>query len=263
MAQNRHTTVVMLRSVVNQSFRNRPRVVPDRSPGLRIKRERIVGGRQKHQAAHHYRRNFKPVRVLRMECPLRAKQRRISRSNFLERAVSASRVVAVVGGPVRRHWTHQEMLIPHVNRGGNGSCGFVFGRTEHRCRDRYRPAREQPTCQARTAVRCTITGSECTNLPQSARHLETWIFYTTNLNAKSQGNYSRPNFATACSIDLSLSMWAYMECSLKSISCASCNTCGATPTGTTTTPSASATMKSSGFTGTPSHVTGIFVPANR
>src|SRR5262249_5277369 len=108
-----------------------------------------------------------------------------------------------------------------------------------------------------------IVRTQCANLLQSATHLRNEASYSTNCGAKSQRNYSRPNFATACSIDLSLSICAYMECSLKSISCANCRTLAATATGTTTTPSESATMKSFGFTSTPSHVTAIFEPAKR
>src|SRR5579862_1041732 len=75
--------------------------------------------------------------------------------------------------------------------------------------------------------------------------------------------HNLPNFFTASTIDFSFSMCAYIECSLKSISCAKVRTLAACARGTTTTPSASATTKSFGFTATPSHVTGMFAPANR
>src|SRR5262249_32214448 len=56
--------------------------------------------------------------------------------------------------------------------------------------------------------------------------------------------YSLPNFFTASTMDLSFSMYAYIECSLKSISCAVASTSAALARGTTTTPSESATTMS-------------------
>src|SRR5260221_10060936 len=64
--------------------------------------------------------------------------------------------------------------------------------------------------------------------------------------------HSRPNCFTASTMDLSFSMVAYIECSLKSISCATLRTSPADARGTATTPSASAAMMSPALTATPS-----------
>jgi hypothetical protein len=59
------------------------------------------------------------------------------------------------------------------------------------------------------------------------------------------------------------SMYAYMLCSLKSSCCDNTRTLGAISRGTTTTPSLSAATMSPAFTLTPSHTTGMPVPATR
>src|SRR2546430_14218573 len=93
----------MLRSVVNQPFGDRPRVVPNDAASLRIESIGIVGGGDKHESVENHRRDFQAIRIGRVKDPLRAQLPDILNLDLIEAAEAAAGIIPMVGKPIRPH----------------------------------------------------------------------------------------------------------------------------------------------------------------
>jgi hypothetical protein len=70
--------VGVLRRVIDQPFRNRPRMMPHYSSGTCVERGGIVRGSHEHHSIRHYRSHLKPSRVARMKNPFRVQPHEIA-----------------------------------------------------------------------------------------------------------------------------------------------------------------------------------------
>src|ERR1700733_6707817 len=66
------------RCIVDQSFRNRPRMMPHDSSGACVECRRIIRSSYEHHSIHYQRSDLKPFRIARMKNPLRAQSRNIA-----------------------------------------------------------------------------------------------------------------------------------------------------------------------------------------
>src|SRR5215472_9535061 len=90
----------MTRSVVDQTARDRPRVVPEYLPGLRVEGIGVVRCSNIHHAVYNYGRDLENPGVSTVKDPLGLKMRNILRSYLCETAEAPSSVVAVIRRPV-------------------------------------------------------------------------------------------------------------------------------------------------------------------
>src|SRR5580693_8925326 len=97
---------MMLRSVVDQSFADRPRIVPYAAAGASVHRVHIVRRADKKNPVDCYRCNLKVTRGPHVKGPLRAQLADVSGVNLTQARVAASGIVAIVRRPIstwRRH----------------------------------------------------------------------------------------------------------------------------------------------------------------
>src|SRR5882757_390412 len=76
-----HSPIVVLRSVVDETFCYRARIVPNGSAGASVERVRIVRGGHKHHAPDDHRSYLKIAHVAHMKDPLRFQLADIGRCN--------------------------------------------------------------------------------------------------------------------------------------------------------------------------------------
>src|SRR5215469_17063098 len=126
---NTDTTIVMLRSIVNQTLGDRPRVVPDHSPSPAVESVGIVPGGNEHQTVCDDGSDFEAVRVGRMKYPLSAQFTDVGEVDLVEIAVASSAVVAIVGQPVLVRRLFGQLLRLNVHGDGYGSPAPVLGHT--------------------------------------------------------------------------------------------------------------------------------------
>src|SRR5215472_3758740 len=126
---NTDTTIVMLRSIVNQTLGDRPRVVPDHSPSPAVEGVGIVRGGDKHQTVYNDGSDFEAVRMGRMKYPLSAQLSDVGEVDLVEIAVASSGVVAIVGQPVLVRWLSGQLLRLNVHGDGYGSPALLRGPT--------------------------------------------------------------------------------------------------------------------------------------
>src|SRR5207302_2221774 len=60
-------TADVARSIIYQALTDRPRIVPYRPPGLRIKSENVICRSDKHHSIHDDRRDFQPIGIVSMK----------------------------------------------------------------------------------------------------------------------------------------------------------------------------------------------------
>src|SRR4051812_27438704 len=109
----------MTRSVVDQTTRDRPRVVPEYLAGLRIEGIGIVRCGNVHHSVYNYGRNLEDPYVLTVKDPLGLKLRNILRSNLCEAAEAPSAVVAVIRWPIISHGPRKQLGRLHVDQVAN------------------------------------------------------------------------------------------------------------------------------------------------
>src|SRR5947209_20614725 len=90
----------MTRSIVDQTTRDRTRIVPQDLAGLRVEGIGVVRCRNVHHAVYDYRRDLKDAHISTVKNPLGLKLRNVLRSNLLEATESASGIVAIIRWPV-------------------------------------------------------------------------------------------------------------------------------------------------------------------
>src|ERR1700739_3715387 len=106
----------MTRSVVDQTARDRPRVVPEYLPGLRVKGIGIVRCGNVHHAVYNYGRDLENPGVSTVKYPLGLKMRNILRSDLCETAEAPSSVVAVIRRPVISDNPRNQVGQLHIDR---------------------------------------------------------------------------------------------------------------------------------------------------
>ena len=114
-AQNRHSTIVVLRSVVNQSGRDGIRVVPQHLAGLRVERIGIVRAGNEHDSGQDHRCRFERAYGARMEYPLCHQPARVLRRDLCKMAEALSAVVSVVGDPIFSHALLKQIALLNLN----------------------------------------------------------------------------------------------------------------------------------------------------
>src|SRR5882757_425338 len=85
-----HSPIVVLRSVVDETFRYGARVVPNSSASPRVERVRIVRGGHKHHAPDDHRSYLKIAHVAHMKHPLCFQLADVRRCNFRQTAEATS-----------------------------------------------------------------------------------------------------------------------------------------------------------------------------
>src|SRR5213082_2236966 len=91
--------IVVLRGVVDETFGDRARIMPDGPASSGVQREGIVGGGDKHYPVEDDGSDFEAARIADVENPLRTETLHILRGDFGEGAETAARVITVVGDP--------------------------------------------------------------------------------------------------------------------------------------------------------------------
>ena len=126
--------------IVDQSLRDRPRVMPDHQPSARIQRVGIVGRGHEHDAVRDYGRDLQPVRIAGMEYPLRPQLSDICRIDLRQAAEAAATEVSVVGEPIRSGWRGDQLSGKHVNHHRPGCFRRLVrsrnGQATQQCRER-------------------------------------------------------------------------------------------------------------------------------
>ncbi len=97
-----HAAAVMLRCVIDQTFADRPGVMPHHTAGLRVQSIHIVGSGDDHESVYYHRGDFHIVRSVRVENPLSAQLRDIFYVYLVKATEALPGVVAVVGEPIIR-----------------------------------------------------------------------------------------------------------------------------------------------------------------
>ena len=101
VSPHRDSTGVMARGIVEQPRTHRTRVVPQAPSGLRVDGECVVGRCKVHHSVDDHRSGFEPVGIAGMENPGSPQLGDIFGSNFVQAAVAASAVIAIVRRPIR------------------------------------------------------------------------------------------------------------------------------------------------------------------
>ena len=90
----------MAGGVIDQARGNRPRIVPQDLPGLRIEGVCIIGSCDVHDPIDNHRGNFKNAGISAVEYPLSLKMSDILRRDLRKAAKAPSCVITVVRRPV-------------------------------------------------------------------------------------------------------------------------------------------------------------------
>src|SRR5215831_12564853 len=107
-------------------------MMPELPSRLSIEGESIIRGSDEQNAVHRNGSHFKAVGALRVKNPLGSKLRNVSCINLAEGAVTAARIVSVVGNPVPSDRLRKQITRAHVNFGGEGGHPGVLCECRHR-----------------------------------------------------------------------------------------------------------------------------------
>ncbi len=125
-APDGHAAIVVLGGVVDESFGNRPRVMPDLASRSCVERKGIVRGSDEHDPVDHDGRDLQFVRIANVKDPLRAQLGSIVRGDLRKAGVAPARVITVVGNPVCAGWLNNQIGGAHVDGSRNRSTRFLL-----------------------------------------------------------------------------------------------------------------------------------------
>src|SRR5439155_17306996 len=101
--------------------------MPQNPSGSGIQCESIVGGSDVHDAADDHGSRFEHLGVAGMENPRRAELMDIRGIDFVQAAVTAPRVVAVIGCPIVAHGLRQQIFATHIGGSTDRRLSFLSG----------------------------------------------------------------------------------------------------------------------------------------
>ena len=108
-------TADVARSIVYQALTDRPRIVPYRPTGLRIKSDNVICRSDKHHSIHDDRRDFQPIGIVSMKYPLSTQATHVVHIDFRELAVASAGVVTVIRNPVFARQRRDQVLRVNVH----------------------------------------------------------------------------------------------------------------------------------------------------
>src|ERR1051326_3889691 len=98
-------TVVVESGVIDKTFRNRARVVPDGATGACVERVGIIRRSNEHDAFENGRSDFEVRRATNVKNPFRTERRDLCRRDLIQGAEATAGVVAIIRGPIDRKST--------------------------------------------------------------------------------------------------------------------------------------------------------------
>ena len=121
LAPNADSAIVVTRGVVNQAFRNWPRIVPDGAASSRVYGVGIIRNGDEHDAVDHDGRDFECVGLGGVKNPLPTQLVHVGRGDLIQAREATAGVVAIVGRPIRGHRSRGQVGVGYINDSRHGS----------------------------------------------------------------------------------------------------------------------------------------------
>src|ERR1700722_20592173 len=116
---------MVLRGIVDESFADRARKVPEGAAGAGVDGVDVVGSADEKNAVDGDGRDFEVAGGLDMKHPFGAQLGDVCGGDLAQAGKAAARIIAIVGRPIGRGWRNAQIVGRNIYLSGNWRCAVL------------------------------------------------------------------------------------------------------------------------------------------